>query len=119
MKKLSLALTGLALATPMSAFAAATIVPPCNGLTCSPNADATAIITVVINWILAIAALIAVLMLIIGGILYVTAAGNSDRAKQARQTILYAVIGLIVIVLAYFVVAFVINFSSWFGTAAS
>ena len=117
MKKLTYALTGLYLASPVAALAQ--ITPPCDGLSCSPSADAENIITTVINWVLGIAALIAVLMLIVGGILYVTAAGNSDRAKQARQTILYAVIGLIVIVLAYFIVAFVINFSTWFGNTAS
>jgi energy-converting hydrogenase Eha subunit B len=116
MKKLSLALTGLYLASPVAAMAQ--IDPPCDGLSCNPDANAEKIITTVITWILGIAALIAVLMLIIGGILYVTAAGNTDRAKQARQTILYAVIGLIVIVLAYFIVAFVTNFAIWFGDNA-
>jgi hypothetical protein len=50
---------------------------------------------------------VAVLMLIIGGLRYVTSQGSSDGVKQAKDTILYGIIGVVVAILAYAVVSFV------------
>jgi len=105
MKKISLALTSLCLTTPAITLA---LTQDCSSTDCSVKTISD-YITIIINWVLGFAALIAVLFLIYGGILYVTASGNTDRAKSARQTIMYAVIGLIVIVLSYFIVSLVIN----------
>jgi hypothetical protein len=73
--------------------------------------DIGGVIQNIITWILGFAALLAVLFIIWGGILYIVSAGNSDRAKSARQTLTYAVIGLIVVILAYFIVRFVEAFA--------
>lgn len=51
---------------------------------------------------------ISVLMIIIGGIRYVTSNGDQNQITSAKNTILYAVIGLVVSILAYAIVAFVI-----------
>ncbi len=50
---------------------------------------------------------ISVIMLIIGGIRYTTSNGNTSQVEQAKNTIMYAIIGLIVAILAYAVVKFV------------
>ena len=50
---------------------------------------------------------IAVIIIIFGGIYYVTSTGDAARIKRAKDTILYAVIGLIVAILAYSIVKFV------------
>jgi hypothetical protein len=63
----------------------------------------------VINIALALAGLIAVLFLIIGGFRYITSAGNEDAAGQAKKMILNAVIGIIVIILSFVVVRVVTN----------
>lgn len=55
----------------------------------------------VFDLLLVFAGAVAVLFLILGGYRYVTSAGNEERAEQAKKTILYAVIGLIVTFLAY------------------
>ncbi len=47
---------------------------------------------------------VAVLALIIGGFLYVTSAGNEDQVKRGRRTITYAIIGLVIVLLAYVIV---------------
>ena len=52
---------------------------------------------------------ISVIMIIIGGIKYVTSQGESAAVGSAKNTILYAVIGLIVAILASTIVAFVTN----------
>lgn len=50
---------------------------------------------------------IAVIMLIIGGLRYVISQGDSTQVKQAKDTILYAIIGIVVAVLAYAIVHFI------------
>ncbi len=55
---------------------------------------------------------ISVIMLIIGGIRYVISGGESSAVQSAKNTILYAIVGVVVAILAYAVVNFVIgNFS--------
>lgn len=56
---------------------------------------------------------ISVIMLIIGGVRYVISGGESSAVQSAKNTILYAIVGVVVAILAYAVVNFVIgNFSA-------
>lgn len=52
---------------------------------------------------------VAVIMIIIGGLKYVTSGGDSGNVSGAKNTILYAIVGLIVVVLAQVVVRFVLQ----------
>jgi type IV secretory pathway VirB2 component (pilin) len=61
----------------------------------------------IIGTLLQVAGAVAVVIIIIGGITYVTSNGDAARVKQAKDTILYAVIGLIVAILAYAIVNYV------------
>ena len=61
------------------------------------------------NTILYVVGIIAVIMLIIGGIRYVTSGGDSKKVTDAKNTVLYAIIGLIIAFLAYAIVNFVIS----------
>ena len=65
----------------------------------------------VINILLYILGAVAVVMIVIGGIRYTTSNGDSGAIKSAKDTILYAFIGLVVAILSYSIVNFVI---SWF-----
>lgn len=67
------------------------------------------IFTTIINILLFIIGVIAVIMLIIGGIRYVVSGGDQAAVTAAKNTILYAVIGIIVAILAYAIVNFVIT----------
>jgi len=69
------------------------------------------LIQTVINILLYILGMIAVVMIVIGGIRYTTSNGDSGAIKSAKDTILYSVIGLIVAILSYTIVNFVV---SWF-----
>ena len=62
----------------------------------------------VINVLLFIIGAVAVIMIIIGGIKYVLSNGDSSQITSAKNTIMYAVIGLIVALLAYAIVNFVV-----------
>lgn len=61
------------------------------------------------NTILYIVGIVAVIMLIIGGIRYVTSGGDSKKVTDAKNTVLYAIIGLVIAFLAYAIVNFVIS----------
>ena len=58
---------------------------------------------------LGLIAAISVLMLIYGGIRYTTSGGNSNNVTAAKDTIMYAIIGIIIAVLAYAIVHFVLT----------
>ena len=70
----------------------------------SGETSVTAFIFRIINIALALAGLIAVLYLVIGGFRYITAGGNEDAAGSAKKIILNAVIGIIVIILSFVIV---------------
>ncbi len=46
-------------------------------------------------------------MIIIGGLKYITSAGESSNVTSAKNTIMYAIIGLVIVALAQFIVRFV------------
>jgi hypothetical protein len=88
--------------SPCSGAAAATAV--CQ----SKNSDSVAKMVQVIIGILSFAiGIVATIMIIIGGIRYVTSNGDASQVKSAKDTILYSVIGLIVALMAYAIVNFV------------
>ncbi len=68
----------------------------------------TAIINI-LNGVLGVLAAVAVVVIVIGGINYMTSAGDAAKVKKAKDTILYAVIGLIVCALAAVIVNFVVK----------
>ncbi len=75
----------------------------------TPNggADKTAAsITKVINFVLTFLALIAVIFVIVGGFRILMAGGNEENVTKGRKTIIYALIGLVVIFFARVIVGF-------------
>ncbi len=137
LRNLALALTGLsslfilALA-PISAHAAATI--DCNNpatsadaVTCGTQSTGKASCTIngvtstnsttcvnhtianVINIFSWIVGIVAVIMIIYGGFRYVTSGGDSGAISAAKNTILYAIIGLVVVSMAQIIVHFVLS----------
>lgn len=70
----------------------------------------------IVNGILYFVGILSVVMLIWGGILYTTSAGDSNKVTTAKNTIMYAVIGLVVAIFAYAIVNFVLITSSGVGS---
>lgn len=66
-------------------------------------------VQLVINLLLFVIGLISVIMIIIGGIRYTTSNGDSQQTKAAKDTILYAVVGLIIAIMAYAIVNWVVS----------
>lgn len=67
------------------------------------------VITTVIGTMLFIVGLLAVVMLIYGGIRYVTSHGDKAQVTAAKETIMYAVVGLVVAIAAFAVIQWITN----------
>ena len=67
------------------------------------------VFTKITNTVLYAVGIISVIMLIYGGLRYVISGGDSKKVTDAKNTIMYAIIGLIISILAYAIVNFVIN----------
>jgi hypothetical protein len=67
------------------------------------------IITDIVNIFSVIVGIVSVIMIIYGGFRYVTSGGDSGNVSSAKNTIIYAVVGLIVVALAQFIVQFVLD----------
>lgn len=66
----------------------------------------------VINIFSIIVGVIAVIMIIIGGLKYITSGGDSGNVSSAKNTIIYALVGLVIVALAQFIVRFVLGQAS-------
>lgn len=111
-------LTGITIVAPFTALADLP-TPGCGqlqGVRCDVTGPNDLIIKA-INILLGVAALVAVLFLVIGGFRYITSAGNDEQAKAGRKTIINALIGLVVVILAYVIVSAVNKTVSSSGTA--
>jgi hypothetical protein len=73
------------------------------------NDKASNMIQIVINILLYVLGVIAVVMIVIGGIRYTTSNGDPSSLKTARDTIIYSVVGLVVAILAYAIVNLVVG----------
>jgi TRAP-type C4-dicarboxylate transport system permease small subunit len=71
--------------------------------------DLPAQIKKIISIILYVAGAIAVVMLIFGGVKYITSGGSQEKVAEAKNTILYAIVGIVVCLLSFAVVEFVIS----------
>ena len=69
--------------------------------------DVWLIVLAIINILLHVAAMIAVFLIIYGGIKFMTSQGNPDQINKAKGTILSAVVGLIICVLADVTISFI------------
>lgn len=66
-----------------------------------PYSNVQELITRIIEYGLAIAGLIAVAFIVIGGFQYITSAGNEEQSKKGMKTLLNSVIGLLIILSAF------------------
>ncbi len=66
----------------------------------------------VVNIISAVVGVIAVIMIVVGGFKYITSGGESSNVSGAKNTIIYAIIGLVIVALAQVIVHFVLNQSA-------
>lgn len=80
-----------------------------NCTTVEGSSDIENLIRTIINVFSAIVGSISVIMIIIGGFRYITSAGDSNSVGGAKNTILYAIVGLIIVAFAQIIVQFVLQ----------
>lgn len=123
----------LTLTAPSLAFAAGTVdIPNCtdpqtcaqsgscqassqSSSECSSNQNGSGLAKVaqtIVNVLSFIVGLVAVVMLIYGGFRYITSGGESQAVGNAKNTIIYAIVGLLLVVFAQVIVHFVLNTAS-------
>ena len=66
-------------------------------------------VTSVIQWVVGVIGFVAAIFVVYGGITYIISSGDPGKVKKAKDIILYAVIGLVIVALAEIITAFVSN----------
>lgn len=108
-KKIKLAFGTTILMVPAMAFSAACEGAQIAGVASCDAAPLEARITSIINSLFFVIGAVAVLVLLYGAIRYITSTGDASRVKAAKDTIIYAIAGLVVAILAPAIVGFVIG----------
>ena len=85
---------------------AATMPDPVGG---SDQHNLIANVTGIINAIIAALGIVAVIVVLVGGVNYMTSSGDTAKVEKAKKTILYGAIGLIICVLSFAIVNWVIG----------
>lgn len=62
------------------------------------------VVVSVMNWLMAILGLIAIIMFVVAGMLYLTAAGDEQKTETAKRIIMYTIVGVAVALTAYVIV---------------
>jgi hypothetical protein len=92
MKKISYAIASLAWMAPMAVLAQFQ-TPEGTGL---PSGSIVDIITNGMNWLLIIVGLLGVIGFVIAGIIYLTAAGDTEQIDKGKKAMIYSIVGVIV-----------------------
>jgi hypothetical protein len=82
------------------------------GLTDGGGTDLRVYIVNIVRFLLAFLALVAVVVIVYGGFLWMTSAGNPARLEKAKKTVIGAIIGLIIVIAAFAIVTWVIDFTN-------
>jgi hypothetical protein len=84
---------------------------PAQELVCfTRSCDLLSLFMLIIRDILQVIPIFSVVFIIIGGFQMVTSAGNEERLLKAKRTVIWAVLGLVVAMLAFSIIAIVRNF---------
>lgn len=90
---------------PMLSLAAISVPAPSGAVT----TDLKTVVTNLLNTVMGLVGLVAVIVVVYGGILLATSGGDEDKSKSGKNYITYGIIGLVVIILAYSIINFVVS----------
>ncbi len=101
----------ITLVSAISVAGAAPLINPGDNLVAEPTGGATfrELVVRMVNYFLGFLGLLAVIMVIYGGVTYVTSSGQDEKVQNAKKIIMYAVIGLIIILLSFAIVNMIIG----------
>lgn len=63
----------------------------------------------ILNYVLGFLGVLAVAMIVYGGFIYMTSAGNEERVKSGRAILTYAIVGLLIVILSWVIVRAIIT----------
>lgn len=63
----------------------------------------------IINGLLGVTGAVTLFMLVLGGIMWMTSGGSADKLKKGKDTILWAILGLVIIFMSYIIINFVFS----------
>ena len=92
-----------------------------NNSTCGTTSLSTGITSIavkVVNILSVLVGIVAVIMIIFGGFRYITSGGESGSVSGAKNTLLFAIVGLVIVALAQVIVRWVIGTSSSISSPA-
>ena len=75
----------------------------------TPTNTITGFIAFIVQILLFLSGGVAVLFVVIGGFQYILSAGNEENAKKGKQTVMNAIIGLVLIILSYVIISVITN----------
>lgn len=79
------------------------------GLPEAEDEDVRDMTVTIVKYLITFLGIIAVIIILYGGFIWMTAAGNDDRVKKAKDIIIAGIIGLIIVISAFAIVTFVIS----------
>jgi len=74
-----------------------------------PRDDIATIIVRIVNYVVGLVGIILLVMLIYGGVMYMTSAGSEEQAKKAKSVLTYAIIGIVIIALSFLITQFIVS----------
>ena len=124
-KLLTTLMLSISLAVPVMALSSNTVYADCTdakscaqegvcsvdqtGCTKDAQGSVSTLVSTIINILSLVVGVTAVIMIIIGGFKYIISSGDSSNVTSAKNTILYAIVGLVIVALAQVIVRFVIG----------
>lgn len=97
------------LLSPLAAFAQGGVTSP-PGAVVTSIGDIMRIVETAVNWAFSLILILAVLFIFYSAWLYMTAGGNPEKVESAKKNLLYAVVGIVIALLARSIIALVRNF---------
>lgn len=79
----------------------------CNALNMTECIDGGVVVSNLINWVIAMGGVVSVIFIVIGAWSYMTAAGDPQKLQKAKTTILYSLIGLVIVALSLVLTSFI------------
>lgn len=74
-----------------------------------PHTEASDVLNGALNLVFAVLGAVAVGFIIYGGVTYITSAGDPGKAKKARMTLTFAIIGLVIVLASFAIVNFIVG----------
>jgi len=87
-------------------YLAVTVTPDDVGI---PRVEAESLIPGILNTVYWVAGVSAIIVIVIAGIFYAISQGEAAKIKRAKEAILYSVVGLVVVMVAFIITNFVIG----------